>query len=62
MNVAGSTADQAVVLRVGADPKPMHAIGGRQSKRAVLQPDSGAVDPLARQQLEMKRGVLGGPL
>ena len=59
MNAAGSTADQAVVVRVGADPEPMHAIGGWQTKCAVLQPDSGAVDPLARQQLEMKRGVLG---
>ena len=59
MNAVDSAANQAVVLRVGADPEPMHAIGGRQSKRAVLQPDSGAVDPLARQQLEMERGVLG---
>jgi hypothetical protein len=37
----------------------MHAILGWQSKCAVLQPDSGALDPLARQQLEMERGVLG---
>ena len=59
MKSAGSTADQAVVVRVGADPEPMHAIGGWQTKCAVLQPDSGAVDPLARQQLEMVRGVLG---
>jgi len=62
MNAAGSTADQAVVVRVGADPKPRHAIGGGQTKCAVLQPDSGAVDPLARQQLEMERGVLGSAL
>ena len=55
----GSTADQAVVVRVGADPEPMHAIGGWQTKCAVLQPYSGAVDPLALQQLEMERGVLG---
>jgi hypothetical protein len=40
----------------------MHASGGRQIKCAVLQPDSGAVDPLARQQLEMERGVLGSAL
>ena len=59
MKSVGSTADQAVVVSVGADPEPMHAIGGWQTKCAVLQPDSGAVDPLARQQLEMKRGVLG---
>jgi ERCC4-related helicase len=37
----------------------MHAIGGWQTKCAVLQPYSGAVDPLALQQLEMERGVLG---
>ncbi len=59
MNAAGSTADQAVVVSVGADPEPMHAIGGWQTKCAVLQPDSGAIDPLARQQLEMERRVLG---
>jgi hypothetical protein len=59
MNAVDSAANQAVELRVGAVPEPMHAIGGWQTKCAVLQPDSGAVDPLARQQLEMERGVLG---
>jgi hypothetical protein len=36
----------------------MDAILCWQSKCAVMKPDSGAVDPLASQRLELKRGVL----
>jgi hypothetical protein len=32
MNFPDSAANQAVVVRVGADPEPMHAIGGWQTK------------------------------
>lgn len=53
----GRLGQQTVVFGVGADPKPLNAVGNRNAEGAIMQPDADAPILPGQDRLEMQRGM-----